>query len=63
MPFEEGEQVKKGDVVIRLDPQDLVAALDSAKAGLAGQEASLGGAEAALMDAMRWLDGAAAESV
>ncbi len=51
LPFEEGQQVKKGDVVIRLDPQDLVAALDSAKAGLAGQEASLGGAEAALINA------------
>ncbi len=51
LPFEEGEQVKKGDVVIRLDPQDLVAALDAAKAGLAGQEASLGGAEAALINA------------
>lgn len=51
LPFEEGEQVRKGDVVIRLDPQDLVAALDAAKAGLAGQEASLGGAEAALINA------------
>lgn len=51
LPFEEGEQVKKGDVVIRLDPQDLVAALDSAKAGLAGQQASLGGAEASLINA------------
>ena len=51
LPFEEGDQVKEGDVVIRLDPQDLVAALDSAKAGLAGQEASLGGAEAALINA------------
>lgn len=51
LPFDEGEQVKKGDVVIRLDPQDLVAALDAAKAGLAGQEASLGGAEANLINA------------
>ena len=51
LPFEEGEMVKKGDVVIRLDPQDLVAGLDAAKAGLAGQEASLGGAEAALINA------------
>ncbi|MFG0246755.1 MAG: efflux RND transporter periplasmic adaptor subunit [Phycisphaerales bacterium JB052] len=51
LPFEEGDQVKKGDVVIRLDPQDLVAALDSAKAALAGQEASLGGAEATLINA------------
>ncbi len=51
LPFEEGQRVKAGDVVIRLDPQDLVAALDSAKAGLDGQEASLGGAEAALINA------------
>jgi len=51
LPFEEGGQVKAGDVVIRLDPQDLVAALDSAKAGLSGQEASLGGAEAGLINA------------
>ena len=51
LPFEEGQEVKAGDVVIRLDPQDLVAALDSAKAGLRGQEASLGGAEAALINA------------
>ncbi len=51
LPFEEGQQVKAGDVVIRLDPQNLVAALDSAKAGLGGQEASLGGAQAALINA------------
>jgi HlyD family secretion protein len=51
LPFEEGQRVKAGDVVIRLDPQNLVAALDSAKAGLGGQEASLGGAEAALINA------------
>lgn len=51
LPFEEGDTVKAGDVVIRLDPQDLVAALDAAKAGLSGQEASLGGAEAALINA------------
>lgn len=51
LPFEEGQFVEEGDVVIRLDPQDLVAALDSANAGLRGQEASLGGAEAALINA------------
>jgi len=51
LPFEEGEAVKQGDVVVRLDPQNLVAAMDSAKAGLAGQEASLTGAEAALINA------------
>ncbi len=51
LPFEEGQRVSEGDVVIRLDPQDLVAALDSAKAGLKGQEASLGGADAGLINA------------
>ncbi len=51
LPFEEGQRVKEGDVVIRLDPQDLVAVLDSAKAALAGQEASLDGAEAGLINA------------
>lgn len=50
LPFEEGDQVSKGDVVIRLDPQDLVAIMDSARAGLRGQQASLGGAEAALIN-------------
>ena len=51
LPFREGDMVKEGDVVIRLDPQDLVAILDSAKAGLRGQEARLGGAEARLINA------------
>ncbi len=51
LPFEEGQYVNEGDVVIRLDPQDLDAALDSAKAGLRGQEASLGGADASLINA------------
>ncbi len=51
IPFREGEQVKAGDVVIRLDPQDLVAILESAKAGLRGQEARLGGSEARLINA------------
>ena len=51
LPFEEGQRVKEGDVVIRLDPQNLTAALDSARAGLAGQQASLGGADASLINA------------
>ncbi|MFK7884897.1 MAG: efflux RND transporter periplasmic adaptor subunit [Phycisphaerales bacterium] len=51
LPFREGEMVQTGDVVIRLDPQDLVAILDSAKAGLRGQEARLGGSEARLINA------------
>jgi len=51
LPFEEGQLVEAGDVVIRLDPQDLVAALDSTKAGLKQQKASLLGAEASLINA------------
>lgn len=51
VPFREGDKVKAGDVVIRLDPQDLVAILDSAKAGLRGQQARLGGSEARLINA------------
>ena len=51
LPFEEGQQVKEGDVVIRLDPQALVAILDSSKAGLKQQEASLLGSEASLINA------------
>lgn len=51
LPFREGDRVNAGDVVVRLDPQNLVAALDSAKAGLKRQEASLKGAEASLINA------------
>ena len=51
LPFREGDVVDEGDVVVRLDPQDLIAALDSAKAGLKRQEASLTGAEASLINA------------
>lgn len=46
LPFREGDAVKKGDVVVRLDPQDLEARLDSVKAGLKAEEARLLGAEA-----------------
>lgn len=51
LPFEEGEFVKEGDVVIRLDPQNLIAILNSSKAGLKQQQASLLGAEASLINA------------
>jgi len=50
IPFREGDVVRKGDVVVRLDPQDLIAALDSARAGLKRQQASLTGAEASLIN-------------
>lgn len=48
LPFREGEQVKKGDVIVRLDDRDLVAALESAQANLRSQEAQLEGAQAGL---------------
>lgn len=51
LPFREGDRVKAGDVVIRLDPQDLVAVVQSAEAGMRGQQARLGGAEARLINA------------
>lgn len=51
LPFREGDLVHEGDVVVRLDPQNLVAALDSAKAGLKQQQASLLGSEATLINA------------
>lgn len=51
LPFREGDAVKKGDVVCRLDADDLMAALESTKAGLRGEEARLAGLEAELANA------------
>jgi HlyD family secretion protein len=51
LPFREGEDVRKGDVVVRLDADDLVAALESARASLRGEEARLEGARATLAEA------------
>lgn len=48
LPFREGDAVKQGDVVARLDAEDLVAALDSVKASLRGEEARLEGLKADL---------------
>lgn len=53
LPFRENEVVKKGDVIVRLDSRDLAALLDSARAGLKGEEARLEGAQAALMQAQQ----------
>ncbi|MDX2130702.1 MAG: efflux RND transporter periplasmic adaptor subunit [Planctomycetota bacterium] len=47
LPFRENQQVRKGDVVVRLDARDLAALLDSAKAQLRSEEARLEGARAA----------------
>lgn len=51
LPFREGDQVKRGDVIVRLDSDDLVAALESSKAALRGEEARLEGSRAALAEA------------
>ncbi len=51
LPFREGDRVEAGDVLVRLEPQTLVAVLDSARAGMKGQQARLGGAEARLINA------------
>ncbi len=51
LPFEEGDQVRQGDVIVRLDDRDLAAALDAAKARARGEEARLAGAEADLAEA------------
>lgn len=51
LPFREGDDVKKGDVVCRLDADEVLADLESAKASLRGQEASLEGLKADLAEA------------
>lgn len=56
LPFREGQPVKKGDVVVRLDGRDLAAALESAQAGLRQQQESLRGAEADATQAHQNLD-------
>lgn len=48
LPFREGDDVKKGDVVARLDADDYIAALASAQAALKGDEARLMGLRAEL---------------
>jgi len=51
LPFREGQTVKAGDVVVRLDPQNLVARKQSAEARLRSEEARLDGAKAGLINA------------
>ena len=46
LPFREGEAVKSGDVVVRLDSRDLAAQVESAQANLKAEEARLVGAQA-----------------
>ena len=51
VPFREGDSVRKSDVILRLDPQNLVAQLESAKASLRSEQARLDGAKADLINA------------
>lgn len=51
LPFKEGEIVKKGDVVVRLDSEDLVAALEAQRAALKADEARLLGTRASFEQA------------
>lgn len=51
LPFREGQRVKKGDVVVRLDSVDLSALLDSARAGLKSEQSRLEGARASYVNA------------
>lgn len=48
LPFRENQQVKEGDVVVRLDARDLQAQVDAAKASQRAEEARLEGAQATL---------------
>lgn len=50
MPYREGRRVKQGEVVVRLDADDLKASLESAKASLLSEEARLAGAEASMQN-------------
>lgn len=52
LPFDEGERVSAGDVVVRLDAEDLTARLEAARARLKAQEARLRGMEADLAVAL-----------
>lgn len=51
LPFRENDEVKKGDVIVRLDSRDLAAVLDATRAALKGEQARLEGAQAELMRA------------
>ncbi len=55
LPFEAGELVKAGDVVVRLDDKDLLAALDAASARMRGDQARYEGANASYINAsLEW---------
>ncbi len=52
LPFEEGDTVKPGDIVVQLDARDLQASLDAAKANLGASVARLAGARASFVNSV-----------
>lgn len=56
LPFELNSVVKKDDVLVRLDSEDLAALLESARASLMGEQARLEGAESARLLAKQDLE-------
>ena len=52
LPFEEGDVVKAGDIVVKLDDRDLQAALEASKANLGAAIARLAGARATSANAL-----------
>lgn len=55
LPFEAGDAVQAGDVVVRLDDKDLLAARDAAAARLRGDQARYEGANASYVNAsLEW---------
>lgn len=56
LPFEEGDEIREGDVVVRLDARDIEAQLDSARANVKSAEASLDGSRADFLRAKAAFD-------
>jgi HlyD family secretion protein len=55
LPYDEGDTVSAGEVVVRLDDKDLLASLDAARARLRGEQARLEGARAGYINAnLEW---------
>lgn len=55
LPFEAGDEVQAGDVVVRLDDKDLLAARDAAEARVRGDQARFEGARASHVNAsLEW---------
>ncbi len=52
LPFEEGDVVQAGDLVVRLEDKEFIAALESAQASLKAEEARLEGSRASHVNAV-----------